>query len=349
MNNKKQHWIKLIKWIVLILLLLIVVFLSLSVGRYAIATWQVTKILCNALLPHAMHNITIDWSNTAQNVVLNSRLPRILIAGLTGAGLSIAGAALQGVFRNPLVGPQIIGVASGAAFGGVLAILLFSSMIITVTWAFIGGIIAILLVFFLAFQKQTGQGLLILILAGVVVNAFFAALISLITYFADPNNTLPTIVFWLMGSFSTASYTKLWIVLPTVMIGSSIIIGYRFRINALSLGEEQTQALGLSTTQTRWIILSSVTLITSATVAISGTIGWVGLIIPHIARFILGHDHRILLPSSALIGAIYMISVDTIARSASSAEIPLGIITALVGAPIFAVLLRSFNRRANLS
>lgn len=349
MNNKQQQWVDIIKWLSLIFLLIAAIFLSLSVGRYSIATWQVTKILCYAILPDSIQTLTVDWSNTAQNVVLNSRLPRILIAGLTGAGLSIAGAALQGVFRNPLVGPQIIGVASGAAFGGVLAILLFSSMFITVTCAFIGGIVAILLVFFLAFQKASGQGLLVLILAGVVVNAFFAALISLITYFADPNNTLPTIVFWLMGSFSTASYTKLWIVLPTLAIGSSVIIAYRFRINALSLGEEQTQALGLSTTTTRWIILGCVTLITSATVAVSGTIGWVGLIIPHISRLILGHDHRILLPSSALIGAIYMITVDTIARSASSAEIPLGIITALVGAPIFAVLLRSFNQRANLS
>ncbi|WP_368886760.1 FecCD family ABC transporter permease, partial [Morganella morganii] len=225
-----------------------------------------------------------------------------------------------------------------------LALLLFSSLFITISFAFLGGLLAIVLVFLLGLNRH-GSSLLMLILAGVIINAFFAALISLITYFADPNNTLQTIVFWLMGSFATATYLKVSVLLPVVIIAGGIIFALRFRINVLSLGEENAQALGLPVTVTRWTILVCVTLITSATVAVSGTIGWVGLIIPHIARLISGHDHRVLLPASALTGAIYLIAVDTLARSMTSAEIPLSVITALIGAPIFALLIHSMNKK----
>lgn len=333
-------------WFALIMLLLFTIFVALSAGRYAISLSHVCQILVHQILPDGV--ITPNWSKTAEKVILHVRLPRILIACLTGAGLAIAGTALQSLFRNPLVGPQIIGVSSGAAFGGVLAILLFSSMWLTVSFAFLGGMLAMMLVFILGYQRY-GSGILMLILAGVVINAFFAALISLITYFADPNNTLPTIVFWLMGSFSTATYQRLAVLLPAILLGGGLITACRFRLNALSLGEEQVQALGLSSNGIRWLILACVTLITSATVAISGTIGWVGLIIPHIARLVVGHDHRVLIPISALIGAIYMIGVDTIARSVTNAEIPLGIITALVGAPIFAILLKSMNKKVSMA
>lgn len=330
-----------LQWYLLSALLLLTIVLALCAGRYAVSVTTVLQILADTLTGRSP---SAEYNRTAENVVLYVRLPRILIAGLAGAGLAVAGAALQGIFRNPLVGPQIIGVSSGAALGGALALLLFSSLFITISFAFLGGLLAIVLVFLLGLNRH-GSSLLMLILAGVIINAFFAALISLITYFADPNNTLQTIVFWLMGSFATATYLKVSVLLPVVIIAGGIIFALRFRINVLSLGGENAQALGLPVTATRWTILVCVTLITSATVAVSGTIGWVGLIIPHIARLISGHDHCVLLPASALTGAIYLIAVDTLARSMTSAEIPLSVITALIGAPIFALLIHSMNKK----
>ncbi|MBG5894298.1 iron ABC transporter permease [Providencia rettgeri] len=328
-------------WFVFAICLLLTFVLALSCGRYPVSFSAVWHILYDTIFGNEMMG---NYSRTEQNVVLNVRLPRVLIAGTAGAGLAVAGAALQGIFRNPLVGPQIIGVSSGAALGGALAILLFSSLLITISLAFIGGLLAIVLVFLLGLNRQ-GSQLLMLILAGVIINAFFAALISLITYFADPNNTLQTIVFWLMGSFASASYLKLNIVFPVVLVCVLVIFALRFRINVLSLGEENAQALGMKINRTRWAVLLSVTLITSATVAVSGTIGWVGLIVPHIARLMVGHDHRILLPASAVIGGIYMVAVDTFARSMTNAEIPLSVITALIGAPIFALLIHTLNKK----
>ncbi|MGL6017890.1 MAG: FecCD family ABC transporter permease [Gibbsiella quercinecans] len=328
-------------WFVLSVCLLLTLLGALGAGRYTVPFPAVLQIITDAIMGHADNTA---YSRTAQNVVLYVRLPRVLMAGLAGAGLAVAGAALQGIFRNPLVGPQIIGVSSGAALGGALAILLFSSLFITIGLAFIGGLLAIVLVFLLGLNRH-GSSLLMLILAGVIINAFFAALISLITYFADPNNTLQSIVFWLMGSLASASYLKLWVLLPAVVLATGIIFALRFRINVLSLGEENAQALGMSVAITRWGVLLCITLITSATVAVSGTIGWVGLIIPHIARLVAGHDHQRLLPVSAAIGAIYLIAVDTLARSMSAAEIPLSVITALIGAPIFAVLIHTLNKK----
>lgn len=321
------------------LLLMSVAFISLCTGRYSLSVVKVSAILSSSLLPLEWANALSSWSATEQKVVQFIRLPRVLIAAISGSGLAVAGAALQGIFRNPLVGPQILGVSSGAAFGGALAILLFSSMPLTVGCAFAGGVLAIMLVYALG-QLGGTTSILMLILAGVVISAFFSALISLAIYFADPNNTLPAIVFWLMGSFSTASYAKLWIVLPPAVFGCGLIHTLRFRINALSLGDETAGALGIAVEPMRWIILLCVTLITGATVAVAGTIGWVGLVVPHIARMLVGPDHRVLIPTTMFIGAIYMIAIDTLARSMTSAEIPLGIVTAIIGAPVFAWLLK---------
>ncbi|ENG4187210.1 iron ABC transporter permease [Providencia rettgeri] len=332
-----------ILWGGLVICLLLTFLLALSCGRYPVSFSAVFHIFYDTILGN---DTGLAYSRTEQNVVLNVRLPRVLIAGVAGAGLAVAGAALQGIFRNPLVGPQIIGVSSGAALGGALAILLFSSLFITISFAFVGGLLAIVLVFLLGLNRQ-GSQLLMLILAGVIINAFFAALISLITYFADPNNTLQTIVFWLMGSFASASYLKLSIIFPVVLVAVLVIFALRFRINVLSLGEENAQALGMKINRTRWAVLLCVALITSATVAVSGTIGWVGLIVPHIARIVVGHDHRILLPASAVIGGVYMVGVDTFARSITNAEIPLSVITALIGAPIFALLIHTLNKRVS--
>ena len=326
-------------WFLISLLLIVVILVALCTGRYPLSINVVMAVLVSAIFPIEDLNLLTQWTMTEQRVVMAIRLPRILIAALTGAGLSVAGAALQGIFRNPLVGPQIIGVSSGAALGGAVAIVLFSSLMLTTALAFVGGLLAMTLVYFLG-RYGGSTRVLMLILAGVVISAFFTALISLLTYFADPNSTLPTIVFWLMGSFSTITYHKLFLVTLPVLLGILLLFLLRFRINVLSLGDENAAALGVSVEKTRWLVLIATTLITAATVAVAGTIGWVGLVVPHIARIIVGPDHQKLLPTAVAFGAIYMIIIDTLARSATSAEIPLGVLTALIGAPVFVWLLR---------
>lgn len=328
-----------LRWLGLGAVLLGAMIAALCIGRYSLPVSHVLAILASHVLPTAWLEHFSAWSGVEQRVVDLVRTPRILLSALVGAGLAMSGATLQGAFRNPLVGPQILGISSGAALGGCVAILLFSSLAATMTLAFCGGILAISIVYTLG-RSQGRTTMLMLILAGVVTSAFFAALISLVTYFADPNDTLPAIVFWLMGSFSTASYTKLGAIVLPVLLGMGLLHALRFRINVLSLGDEHASALGIAVEPLRWLLLACVTLIVSASVAVSGTVGWVGLVVPHIARMLTGPDHRVLLPASALIGAIYMVLIDTAARSATSAEIPLGVITALIGAPVFAWLLR---------
>lgn len=312
---------------------------ALCIGRYPLSLAQAASGLASLLLPTPLTDGLPAVNATEFRVLTQVRLPRLLLAVLTGASLSLCGAALQGAFRNPLVGPQILGISSGAALGGSSAILLFSSLWATLGMAFAGGLLAVTIVYALA-RVGARSSLLMLVLAGVVTSAFFSALISLVTYFADPNDSLPAIVFWLMGSFATATYTKLLAALLPILAGVAILHALRFRINVLSLGDEQASALGIAVEPLRWALLGCAALVVSASVAVSGTVGWVGLVVPHIARMLVGPDHRHLLPASALLGGTYMIWVDTAARSLTSAEIPLGVITALIGAPLFAWLLR---------
>lgn len=333
-----RHW----RWSAMVLALLVAVAVALCVGRYALSLSHIASILLSRLLPPDWLQQLPPWSAVQERVLLQVRLPRILLAALVGAALAMCGGALQGAFRNPLVGPQILGISSGAAFGGCLSILLFSSMPATLGLSLLGGLAAIAIVYALG-RHERRTTILMLILAGVVTSAFFAALISMATYFADPNDTLPAIVFWLMGSFATASYAKLAAVAVPIVMGMGLILALRFRINVLSLGDEQASALGIKVEPLRWVLLGSVTLVVSAGVAVSGTVGWVGLVVPHVARMVVGPDHRVLLPACALIGGAYLVLVDTVARSMTTAEIPLGVITALIGAPVFAWLLRRMH------
>lgn len=311
--------------------------IALGLGRYAIEPLDVVRILLARL-----GIIDADVPDTARRVVELVRAPRILSAALAGAILGMTGAALQGIFRNPLVGPQIIGVTSGASFGGALAILLVGTTAATVGFAFVFGLAAVFIVYSIA--RVGGRApVLMLVLAGVVVSAAFTAFVSLIKYVADPNDTLPAIVYWLMGSFATATYEKLGILALAVLVSALVLHALRFRINIMSLGEEEATALGIRVEPTRWAILAAVALGVAGVVSVAGVVGWVGLVMPHLARMIVGPDHRKLLPAAALAGAGYLIIVDTLARTMSAAEIPIGILTALVGAPVFAVLLRRLH------
>jgi iron complex transport system permease protein len=267
------------------------------------------------------------------------RLPRLLAGILVGAGLSISGAAFQGLFRNPLVSPHILGVSAGAGLGAALAILFFGNIIAIQCFSFIFSLIAVSMTYGLSRVYRTTP-VLMLVLSGIIVGALFSASTSLLKYIADPINTMPSIVFWLLGSLNNASNQDMIIVGPIIIIGITVLLLIRWRINLLAMGEEDARALGVDTGRIRLTIIICATMISAAAVSIAGIIGWIGLVIPHIGRLLVGPDNRYLLPVTVLVGASYLVAVDTLARTAIETEIPIGILTAIVGAPIFAYLLR---------
>lgn len=317
----------------LFLFLIFSVIVSLGIGRYSISPMKVLGIITSRLFP-----LNAFWTDTDFRVVILVRAPRVLLSLLCGAGLAMCGVVLQGVFRNPLAGPQVIGITGGSGFGGALAIVMFGSQIGTMGLAFFFGIAALFAVF--ALSRSGGRAsILMVVLAGVVTNAFFTALTSFLKYVADPYDKLPAIVMWLMGSFSSATYKQLLIVFPPIAVSALLLYLMRFRINILSLGDEEAEAIGVKPERLRWSMLIAVTLITAATVSAAGIIGWVGLVVPHIARMMVGADHRKLIPASLLLGGSYLLWIDNAARAATQAEIPIGIITAIIGAPVFAYFL----------
>ena len=280
-----------------------------------------------------------DVDSVIERVILYIRIPRAITAIVCGAGLAVSGCALQGIFSNPLIGPQIIGVYSGAAFGGALGILISEESFLVLFLAFSFGILSMLIVFFIARVKGVANRLT-LVLAGIVSSSFFLALVSLVKFLADPDDKLPAITYWLMGTFSTSSYEKIYIVSPIIIISIFILILLSFRIDVLNLGDDHAKSLGINVELNRWIIISLVTIICASIVSIAGVIGWVGLVIPHIARSFSSSNHKSLLITCVIFGSYYMLIIDLMCRGFSSMEIPLGVVTALIGAPFFAILLR---------
>jgi iron complex transport system permease protein len=309
---------------------------SLCIGAYPVAFTKVVRILLTLALP-APFGPDPTWTDAELAAVQVIRLPRVLLAMLAGAGLGLSGAALQGMMRNPLVGPDLIGISSGAACGGILAILLDWPPWGLLAAAFAGGLVALLAAWTLAGLSR-GGGVLPFILAGVVVAAFFTAMHGLIQYTADPENKLPAMVYWLIGSFAGATSDKVAILAPPVLGAGGVLLLLRWRINLLSLGELDAAALGIRGSGLRWAIIALVSLIVAAQVTVSGIVGWVGLIVPHFARMIAGPDHRRLLPAAALIGATFLLVMDDIARTLAQQELPIGVLTAGVGTPVFAIL-----------
>ncbi|WP_031938702.1 FecCD family ABC transporter permease [Prescottella defluvii] len=314
--------------------------ISLSVGRYTVPVNEVARILINEVI-----SLPRTWTDAESNVVLGVRLPRVLLGMIVGGGLALGGAALQAAFRNPLVSPQILGVSSGASFGGVLALMFGLGSTFLVGGAFLFGLAALGMVLLIG-RTRSGGAILMIVLGGVVTSAFFSALVSFITYVADPYSTLPSIVFWLMGSLATADMAKVLIAAVPILLGSAVVIGLRWRINILSLGDDDAASLGVNPGRLRAVLLTMVALMTAGAVAVSGVIGWVGLVVPHIARLWVGPDHRISMPTTFVLGAAYLTIIDTLSRTVSSGEIPLGILTAIIGAPVFVLLLRNSRRQA---
>jgi iron complex transport system permease protein len=308
--------------------------LALASGRYGVPLAHVIEILASRVVP-----FDPGVSAAEENVVLLVRLPRVLLAVLVGGGLAIGGAALQAVFRNPLVSPEVIGVSAGASFGGALALLLGLGPAALVGGSFACGMLALAMLFLLT-SGRGGAHMLMIVLGGIVTASFFSALVALVTYVADPFTTLPAIVFWLLGSVAGASWEKVLVALVPVAAGTAVVLALRWRINVLSLGDDDAASLGLRPRPLRWTVLAAVALIVAGAVAVSGVISWVGLVIPHLARMWVGPDHRVLLPVSFLLGGAYLVAIDTLARTATAGEIPLGVLTALIGAPVFFVLLR---------
>lgn len=320
--------------VVLVASLVLVLLWSVASGRYQVPFDTVLSIILSHLVA-----VKVTWTTTESVVVETVRLPRVLTAAIAGAGLSLCGAVLQAIFRNPLVGPQTIGASSGAALGGVTVIYLVGFGPLVQVGAFGGAALALLAV--LAFHRSDNLSpILTLVLAGVVVSAFCSALVGLVTYLADPETTLQVIVFWLLGSFASSTWPQFGLIAFCTTLAAIVLIGMRWRVNVLSLGDDEARTLGVNPARDRLILLAAACLAISSQVAVSGTIGWVGLIIPNLARMMVGADNRRLLPVSTVLGAIFLVVADTLARSLTPAEIPVGIITALVGTPIFALLLR---------
>ncbi len=318
----------------LVAVLVVLAAASCFIGRYPISPVTMIRVVASKIFP-----IDPDWPSTVETVVFNIRLPRVAMALLVGAGLSISGAAFQGMFQNPLVSPDILGVTTGAGFGAAVAILLSGSIVAIQVSALCFGILAVGLTYAISRVYRTTPTLM-LVLGGIVVGAIFSALISLTKYVADPQERLPAITFWLMGSLANISKRDLVSVCIPMVIGTVGLLLVRWRINLLSLGDEEARALGVRTELLKGIIIVCATAVTASAVSVSGIIGWVGLVIPHIGRMLVGPDHKILLPVSMLIGAGYLLAIDNIARAVTAVEIPLGILTAIIGAPFFAFLLR---------
>lgn len=322
----------------LVLALVAAFMLALGWGRIALSPLDIVQVL---LQPTGLTQVPDE---AASSVVWAVRIPRALLAALCGAGLACAGAALQGTLRNPLVGPQNVGVLSGAGFGGALALMFALPEFAVILVAFAAGLGAMLLVVLLG-RSAEGPSVLMIILSGMIVSALFAALTTIVQYLADPERQLPSLVFWLMGSFSTASFSALgWVAAP-ILAGIAVLVVYAFRLNVLASGEDEARSLGINVRRDRLVVLVAVSAIAAAVVAVAGLVSWVGLVIPHFARMAVGPDHRRLLPASALMGGAYLLLVDTVCRSATTSEIPVGALTALMGAPVFIWLLKRTQGR----
>lgn len=324
---------EIISIVLLVFFPIVLFFASFLLGRYPISPVDVVKTILCPIFPQ------LEVSQTLTTIVYEIRLPRIIGALVVGASLAMAGAAFQSIFKNPLVSSDLLGVSNGAGFGAALAILISGANIVTQIFAFIFGLISVSFTYVISRTYKAG-GILVLVLSGVAISAFFNALISAIKFIADPDDKLPEIVYWLMGSLASITMDKLLMIAIPVIIGAAILLALRWHMNLLAMGDEEAQSLGLNPSRVRFLIIAGCTLLTSAAVSISGIIGWVGLIIPHMARMIVGPDNKILIPASLSLGASFLLLVDNISRAVISIEIPIGILTAIIGVPIFLYLLK---------
>jgi iron complex transport system permease protein len=279
------------------------------------------------------------------SIVINLRMPRILMAIIVGAGLTVAGATFQALFSNPLATPDILGVTSGTCVGAILAIILSCNTLETQLIALVFGLASVVFTLKIA-GKNEGHSMVYLVLAGTIASSLFNAIGSLLKYTADPQDKLPEITYWLMGSFTSASYREILIGCPLILVGIILIYLLRWRLNILSLSDDEAKASGINIKRTRMLFIIASTLITASAVSMCGQVGWIGLLIPHCARMLVGSNNRYVIPVSLSLGACFMILIDTLSRTISIIELPLSILTAIIGAPVFISLLN--KTRSNL-
>ena len=313
---------------------------SLLLGRFPISLAEALAMLANQVAPDL---IEPTWTNQQASIFFNVRLPRIVLALLIGCCLASAGAAFQGTFQNPLVSPDLLGASQGAALGAAIAILMGLSSIQISMWAFVFSLITVGLVVFISMHAR-GNPITVVILAGVMVSSLFSAGVSYTKLVADPNDTLPAITYWLMGSLTGAKFADIKLVIVPMVIGLVTLFALRWRINILTMGDDEAATMGVNARLVRLLVMVAATLVTASSVAVSGMIGWVGLVIPHLCRMLIGCDYRKLLPASMVMGAGFLLLVDDVARVATTMEIPIGILTAFVGAPFFLYLITKGRR-----
>lgn len=344
LDRKVEPWIK----IAIGIALLGIVLVSFALGRYPISPVELISTLGglanNALADFAAHfGVAIPYVEVNQQMataLMNIRLPRILVVMLVGAALAVAGASYQGMFKNPLVSPDILGASAGASFGACLALLFDMSNSMVQLFAFIGAMVAVGGAVWMNKMVNKYDALLGLVLGGMLVTTLFQSFTSLVKFMADANDKLPAITFWLMGSFSRINQADLAVIVAPMLAGFVLLMLERWKLNVLSFGEEEARSLGVNTGRVRLIVIFASTLIVACSVAVAGIVGWVGLVIPHLARSIVGPNYKVLLPTSMFIGAGYLLIVDDLCRLMASTEIPIGILTAIVGVPFFIFIFR---------
>lgn len=319
--------------------------ISLMLGRYPIDPIQSVGMMVNhvaqavaGLFGGSVTLMDPTWTDQQETLFFNVRLPRILLALMVGCCLSVAGAAYQGTFQNPLVSPDILGASQGAAFGAAVAILLgLSSTMVSVS-AFCFALLCVLLVLLIS-SRARGNHMMVVVLAGVMISSLFQAGVSYAKLVADPTDELADITYWLMGSLTGAKMTEVATVFPILLVSCAVLFVLRWRINILTMGDDEASTMGVNARAIRIIVILAATFLTAACVSVTGMIGWIGLVIPHLCRMLVGSDYRKLIPAAMFMGAGFLLLVDDIARLATTAEIPIGILTAFVGAPFFLYLI----------
>lgn len=318
----------------IVLLPVLVSLVCIGIGRYSLSMSDSIQVLLYALTGGQ------DFADPqAYSVIVNMRLPRILLALLCGMGLSLSGVALQALFSNPLASPDILGVSAGAGFGAALALLWSFNLVFVQLFALVFGLAAVVIAIYIGRSKATSS-IILIVLGGVVVTYMFQAFVSLIKYVADTESKLPAITYWLMGSLTGATYSGLLIGAPFILLGCVVLFALRWRLNILSLGEDEAKSMGVNVKRLRLYVIIASTMITAACVSMCGMVGWVGLLMPHIARMLFGSNNSKIVPISMCLGAAFLVIVDTFARAATAAEIPISILTAVIGAPFFILLLK---------
>ncbi len=340
--REKISFLKKYKVILILMLMpVIAVMISFTLGRYGIPIPEVIKVFFARISGTG----TTVIPSAVETVIFKVRIPRIIAAMLVGGALSMSGAAYQGLFKNPMVSPDILGASAGAGFGAALGILMSLGIAGIQIFSFLFGLAAVGLTFLISsIIGRNNNALLVLVLTGMVVSTLFSSFISLTKYLADPYSKLPAITFWLMGGLSSIGMSDIKMILVPIILGTVPLILLRWRLNVLSFGEEEAKALGIDTSKLRAVIIVCSTLLTAASVSVCGMIGWIGLIIPHLARMLVGPNYKVLLPASLLIGSTFLLLVDDVARSVFPLEIPLGILTSMIGAPFFIYLLLKGKR-----